>query len=188
MKIKPIYLILGGLAVGAIALMSFTRTTQTQLAKIFEKMRLKITSVRNIGIRGGNLEANIDLTLQNTTSQHVDLSSGGTIKGKAYRIYRNANFIAGGSLNNLSAINLSAGNQFTFKNISVEIPLIQLGQEALDLLGGFSSLKMFIQQDGVKRLVDKAKSIDFYKYINELVYEIDVEAFGQTFTFKQTVA
>ncbi|MFJ1431360.1 hypothetical protein ACILE2_11260 [Capnocytophaga canimorsus] len=184
MKINKKHIIISGVAVLAISLMSFAGAKKAQASEVFEKMILKITGLRGFDISLQRLRFYVDLTLQNTTAHDFTLSSSGMIRGKAYRVYRGDTLLVGGSLNNINGINLPAGGFFTFKNIQVEVPLSALGQQVMDLIGGFDGIKNLFQSGGFNQTISK---INWQSYLQSLRYEVDIEGFGSIFTFKDNV-
>ena len=133
----------------------------------------------------------IDLILQNPTAQDFSASSAGSIAAKSYRVYVGNKLLAFGSLGSISGVTLPAGGSYTFPNIYVEIPTIELLKHAYSLTGEADNWKkLFAQQpNGTTSLNDftnvvKANTVTFMR---ELRYELDVEIFGITYLFKQNV-
>ena len=137
----------------------------------------------------------IDLILQNPTAQDFSASSAGSISAKSYRVYVGNKLLAFGSLGSISGVTLPAGGSYTFPNIYVEIPTIELLKHAYSLTGEAENWKKLFasksaqQPNGTTSLNDftnvlKANTVTFMR---ELRYELDVEIFGITYMFKQNV-
>jgi len=77
----------------------------------------------------------IDLILQNPTAQDFSASSAGSIAAKSYRVYVGNKLLAFGSLGSISGVTLPAGGSYTFPDIYVEIPTIELLKHAYSLTG-----------------------------------------------------
>ena len=137
----------------------------------------------------------IDLILQNPTAQDFSASSAGSIAAKSYRVYVGNKLLAFGSLGSISGVTLPAGGSYTFPDIYVEIPTIELLKHAYSLTGETDNWKKLFsgksaqQPNGTTSLNDftnvvKANAVTFMR---DLRYELDVEIFGITYMFKQNV-
>lgn len=137
----------------------------------------------------------VDLILQNPTAQDFSASSAGSISAKSYRVYVGNKLLAFGSLGSISGVTLPAGGSYTFPDIYVEIPTIELLKHAYSLTGEAENWKKLFagksaqQPNGTTSLNDftnviKANTVTFMR---ELRYELDVEIFGVTYMFKQNV-
>ena len=192
---KPKHLIIGGVAVLAIGLMSFTRARISQGKELFKRILFKVSLPKNFDISTQRMRFYIDLILQNPTAQDFSASSAGSIAAKSYRVYVGNKLLAFGSFGSISGVTLPAGGSYTFPNIYVEIPTIELLKHAYSLTGEAENWKKLFasksaqQPNGTTSLNDftnvlKANTVTFMR---ELRYELDVEIFGITYMFKQNV-
>ncbi len=192
---KPKHLIIGGVAVLAIGLMSFTRARISQGKELFKRILFKVSLPKRFDISTQRMRFYIDLILQNPTAQDFSASSAGSIAAKSYRVYVGNKLLAFGSLGSISGVTLPAGGSYTFPNIYVEIPTIELLKHAYSLTGEADNWKKLFagksaqQPNGTTSLNDftnvvKANAVTFMR---DLRYELDVEIFGITYMFKQNV-
>ena len=192
---KPKHLIIGGVAVLAIGLMSFTRARISQGKELFKRILFKVSLPKRFDISTQRMRFYVDLILQNPTAQDFSASSAGSISAKSYRVYVGNKLLAFGSLGSISGVTLPAGGSYTFPNIYVEIPTIELLKHAYSLTGETDNWKKLFagksaqQPNGSTSLNDftnvvKANTVTFMR---ELRYELDVEIFGVTYMFKQNV-
>ena len=192
---KPKHLIIGGVAVLAIGLMSFTRARISQGKELFKRILFKVSLPKRFDISTQRMRFYVDLMLQNPTAQDFSASSAGSISAKSYRVYVGNKLLAFGSLGSISGVTLPAGGSYTFPNIYVEIPTIELLKHAYSLTGETDNWKKLFagksaqQPNGTTSLNDftnvvKANAVTFMR---ELRYELDVEIFGITYMFKQNV-
>ena len=180
MKVK--YLIIGGTLIGAFALMSFIKAKTAQAKDVFEKILFKVGFPKNFDISTTRLRFYIDFTLQNPTAQDFTARTGNLITAKAYRVYRGN-----------EVVTLPAGGSYTFKDIYVEIPTTDLAKHILNISGGFSSwgnlLKGAFSKDktnNTQTFVNTLKA-NSQQFLKELRYEVDVEGFGQLYTFNKNI-
>ena len=189
---KAKHLIIGGVAVLAIGLMSFTKAKISQGKELFKRILFKVSLPKNFDISTQRMRFYIDLILQNPTAQDFSASSAGSISAKSYRVYVGNKLLAFGSLGSISGVTLPAGGSYTFPNIYVEIPTIELLKHAYSLTGEADNWKKLFaaqQPNGTTSLNDftnvvKANAVTFMR---DLRYELDVEIFGMTYMFKQNV-
>ena len=192
---KAKHLIIGGVAVLAIGLMSFTRARISQGKELFKRILFKVSLPKRFDISTQRMRFYIDLILQNPTAQDFSASSAGSIAAKSYRVYVGNKLLAFGSLGSISGVTLPAGGSYTFPDIYVEIPTIELLKHAYSLTGEADNWKKLFagksaqQPNGTTSLNDftnvvKANAVSFMR---ELRYELDVEIFGITYMFKQNV-
>ena len=189
---KAKHLIIGGVAVLAIGLMSFTRARISQGKELFKRILFKVSLPKRFDISTQRMRFYVDLILQNPTAQDFSASSAGSISAKSYRVYVGNKLLAFGSLGSISGVTLPAGGSYTFPNIYVEIPTIELLKHAYSLTGEADNWKKLFaaqQPNGTTSLNDftnvlKANTVTFMR---ELRYELDVEIFGITYMFKQNV-
>lgn len=192
---KPKHLIIGGVAVLAIGLMSFTRARISQGKELFKRILFKVSLPKRFDISTQRMRFYVDLILQNPTAQDFSASSAGSISAKSYRVYVGNKLLAFGSLGSISGVTLPAGGSYTFPDIYVEIPTIELLKHAYSLTGETDNWKKLFagksaqQPNGTTSLNDftnvlKANTVTFMR---ELRYELDVEIFGITYMFKQNV-
>lgn len=189
---KAKHLIIGGVAVLAIGLMSFTKAKISQGKELFKRILFKVSLPKNFDISTQRMRFYIDLILQNPTAQDFSASSAGSIAAKSYRVYVGNKLLAFGSLGSISGVTLPAGGSYTFPNIYVEIPTIELLKHAYSLTGEAENWKKLFaaqQPNGTTSLNDftnvvKANAVTFMR---DLRYELDVEIFGITYMFKQNV-
>ncbi len=192
---KPKHLIIGGVAVLAIGLMSFTRARISQGKELFKRILFKVSLPKRFDISTQRMRFYVDLILQNPTAQDFSASSAGSISAKSYRVYVGNKLLAFGSLGSISGVTLPAGGSYTFPDIYVEIPTIELLKHAYSLTGETDNWKKLFagktaqQPNGSTSLNDftnvvKANAVTFMR---ELRYELDVEIFGITYMFKQNV-
>ena len=192
---KAKHLIIGGVAVLAIGLMSFTRARISQGKELFKRILFKVSLPKRFDISTQRMRFYIDLILQNPTAQDFSASSAGSIAAKSYRVYVGNKLLAFGSLGSISGVTLPAGGSYTFPDIYVEIPTIELLKHAYSLTGEADNWKKLFagksaqQPNGTTSLNDftnvvKANAVTFMR---ELRYELDVEIFGITYMFKQNV-
>ena len=192
---KPKHLIIGGVAVLAIGLMSFTRARISQGKELFKRILFKVSLPKRFDISTQRMRFYVDLILQNPTAQDFSASSAGSISAKSYRVYVGNKLLAFGSLGSISGVTLPAGGSYTFPNIYVEIPTIELLKHAYSLTGETDNWKKLFagksaqQPNGTTSLNDftnvvKANTVTFMR---DLRYELDVEIFGITYMFKQNV-
>jgi hypothetical protein len=195
MKMKPKHLIISGVAVLAIGLMSFTRARISQGKELFKRILFKVSLPKRFDISTQRMRFYIDLILQNPTAQDFSASSAGSIVAKSYRVYVGNKLLAFGSLGSISGVTLPAGGSYTFPDIYVEIPTVELLKHAYSLTGETDNWKKLFagksaqQPNGTTSLNDftnvvKANAVTFMR---ELRYELDVEIFGITYMFKQNV-
>ena len=195
MKMKPKHLIIGGVAVLAIGLMSFTRARISQGKELFKRILFKVSLPKRFDISTQRMRFYVDLILQNPTAQDFSASSAGSIAVKSYRVYVGNKLLAFGSLGSISGVTLPAGGSYTFPDIYVEIPTIELLKHAYSLTGEADNWKKLFagksaqQPNGNTSLNDftnvvKSNTVTFMR---ELRYELDVEIFGVTYMFKQNV-
>lgn len=192
---KPKHLIIGGVAVLAIGLMSFTRARISQGKELFKRILFKVSLPKRFDISTQRMRFYVDLILQNPTAQDFSASSAGSIAAKSYRVYVGNKLLAFGSLGSISGVTLPAGGSYTFPDIYVEIPTIELLKHAYSLTGETDNWKKLFagksaqQPNGTTSLNDftnvvKSNTVTFMR---ELRYELDVEIFGVTYMFKQNV-
>lgn len=192
---KAKHLIIGGVAVLAIGLMSFTRARISQGKELFKRILFKVSLPKRFDISTQRMRFYIDLILQNPTAQDFSASSAGSIAAKSYRVYVGNKLLAFGSLGSISGVTLPAGGSYTFPDIYVEIPTIELLKHAYSLTGEADNWKKLFagksaqQPNGTTSLNDftnvvKANAVTFMR---DLRYELDVEIFGITYMFKQNV-
>ena len=189
---KAKHLIIGGVAVLAIGLMSFTKAKISQGKELFKRILFKVSLPKNFDISTQRMRFYIDLILQNPTAQDFSASSAGSISAKSYRVYVGNKLLAFGSLGSISSVTLPAGGSYTFPDIYVEIPTIELLKHAYSLTGEADNWKKLFaaqQPNGTTSLNDftnvvKANAVTFMR---DLRYELDVEIFGITYMFKQNV-
>ena len=192
---KPKHLIIGGVAVLAIGLMSFTRARISQGKELFKRILFKVSLPKRFDISTQRMRFYVDLILQNPTAQDFSASSAGSIAAKSYRVYVGNKLLAFGSLGSISGVTLPAGGSYTFPDIYVEIPTIELLKHAYSLTGEADNWKKLFagksaqQPNGSTSLNDftnvvKANTVTFMR---DLRYELDVEIFGITYMFKQNV-
>ena len=192
---KPKHLIIGGVAVLAIGLMSFTRARISQGKELFKRILFKVSLPKRFDISTQRMRFYVDLILQNPTAQDFSASSAGSIAAKSYRVYVGNKLLAFGSLGSISGVTLPAGGSYTFPDIYVEIPTIELLKHAYSLTGETDNWKKLFagksaqQPNGTTSLNDftnviKANTVTFMR---DLRYELDVEIFGITYMFKQNV-
>ncbi|WP_315015072.1 hypothetical protein [Capnocytophaga leadbetteri] len=192
---KAKHLIIGGVAVLAIGLMSFTRARISQGKELFKRILFKVSLPKRFDISTQRMRFYVDLILQNPTAQDFSASSAGSIAAKSYRVYVGNKLLAFGSLGSISGVTLPAGGSYTFPNIYVEIPTIELLKHAYSLTGEADNWKKLFagksaqQPNGTTSLNDftnvvKANAVTFMR---DLRYELDVEIFGITYLFKQNV-
>ena len=192
MKVK--YLIIGGTLIGAFALMSFVKAKTAQAKDVFEKILFKVGFPKKFDISTTRLRFYIDFTLQNPTAQDFTARTGNLITAKAYRVYRGNEVVAFGDLGNIDGVTLPAGGSYTFKDIYVEIPTTDLAKHILNISGGFSSwgnlLKGALSKDktnnNTQTFVNTLKA-NSQQFLKELRYEVDVEGFGQLYTFNKNI-
>ena len=97
-------------------------------------------------------------------------------------------------LGNIDGVTLPAGGSYTFKDIYVEIPTTDLAKHILNISGGFSSwgnlLKGALSKDktnnNTQTFVNTLKA-NSQQFLKELRYEVDVEGFGQLYTFNKNI-
>jgi len=192
---KPKHLIIGGVAVLAIGLMSFTRARISQGKELFKRILFKVSLPKRFDISTQRMRFYIDLILQNPTAQDFSASSAGSISAKSYRVYVGNKLLAFGSLGSISGVTLPAGGSYTFPDIYVEIPTVELLKHAYSLTGEADNWKKLFagksaQQPNVTTSLNdftnvvKANAVTFMR---DLRYELDVEIFGITYMFKQNV-
>ena len=192
---KAKHLIIGGVAVLAIGLMSFTRARISQGKELFKRILFKVSLPKRFDISTQRMRFYIDLILQNPTAQDFSASSAGSIAAKSYRVYVGNKLLAFGSLGSISGVTLPAGGSYTFPDIYVEIPTVELLKHAYSLTGEADNWKKLFagksaqQPNGTTSLNDftnvvKANAVTFMR---DLRYELDVEIFGITYMFKQNV-
>lgn len=192
---KPKHLIIGGVAVLAIGLMSFTRARISQGKELFKRILFKVSLPKRFDISTQRMRFYVDLILQNPTAQDFSASSAGSIAAKSYRVYVGNKLLAFGSLGSISGVTLPAGGSYTFPDIYVEIPTIELLKHAYSLTGETDNWKKLFagksaqQPNGTTSLNDftnvvKANAVTFMRGLR---YELDVEIFGITYMFKQNV-
>ena len=192
---KAKHLIIGGVAVLAIGLMSFSRAKISQGKELFKRILFKVSLPKRFDISTQRMRFYVDLILQNPTAQDFSASSAGSIAAKSYRVYVGNKLLAFGSLGSISGVTLPAGGSYTFPDIYVEIPTIELLKHAYSLTGEAENWKKLFagksaqQPNGSTSLNDftnviKANTVTFMR---ELRYELDVEIFGVTYMFKQNV-
>lgn len=183
MKVNKKWVILGLLGVLGLTTMSFVSAKKSQAREIFKQIQFRIQSIRRIRIADSKLKFDVDLSLQNPTAQDFTLSLAGLIKAKVLRVFRGNTLLSVGSLNDLQSVNLSAGGRQTF-TITAEIPLLDLAKELGNIAFGndiFAGIKNLIQQGNIG---DHFKNINWNQVVKELRYEVDIEAFGNIYTFR----
>lgn len=194
MKVSKKHLVIGGLVLLGFSLMSFASAKGSQAKEVFSNLKFKVGGLRRFDVNLNRIRFYLDLILQNPTSHDFSVSSGGVIKGRGYRVYRGDKMLTHGTLNNISNINLPPFGAFTLKDIYVEIPTLEMGSQVLDLVGGVDTVKNILGDLFSKtktNALDQAKANvnqNIGKLLSELRYEIDIEALGQTVTYKGTVS
>lgn len=183
MKIQKKHIVIGGVTLFAFSLMSFAKAKGKQAKEVFAQIIVRIADVRRFDINFNRIRFYIDVALQNPTSNDFSLSSGGLVQGKVFRLFKDNTLLTHGSLSNVSGVHLPSGGTFVFKDIYVEIPLTALGQQVMNLLGGFDGIKDIFSGN----MKEKINAIDWKKFLQSLRYEVDIEAFGNVFTFKGTI-
>ena len=192
---KPKHLIIGGVAVLAIGLMSFTRARISQGKELFKRILFKVSLPKRFDISTQRMRFYVDLILQNPTAQDFSASSAGSIAAKSYRVYVGNKLLAFGSLGSISGVTLPAGGSYTFPDIYVEIPTIELLKHAYSLTGEADNWKKLFAGKSAQQPNRNTSLNDFTNvvksntvtFMRELRYELDVEIFGVTYMFKQNV-
>lgn len=190
MKISKKAIILTGIVVFCGALMSFASAKSKQMKVILENLKIKVLpKFKSAKIEDSALKFKLDVGLENPTSEHFTLSSGGMIAVTGFRLIKDGKSISAGSLGNLSNIEIPQYGTGWIKDIQVEIPLLSLSEVVKDILtnggGWFSLLENLFTKDGLKKLVDAAKTINWSEQLKSFAFEVDIEGFGQTHTHRQ---
>lgn len=179
------WIIIGGIAVLALGTWGFVSARKKQAGLLVDKLKYRITP-RGIRIGGGNVIITLDISIRNTTSQDFSVSSGNIITAKGYRVYLGEKLLAFGPLN-MSKINLPAFGSHNINGVEVEIPIIELAGTASALLTNGGSVFDLVNEVIGGKLKSTLKNINWEQEVRKLRYEIDVEAFGATYHFKNNV-
>lgn len=184
---------LGLAVVGGVGIWGYIKARNLQMQKLFKEVKASVSDVKNIRIEDGALKFVISVRFDNPTAEDFELSSGGAVALKVYRVKVGNDLLTHGNFGTIWGIKLLAGNHLILRNITVEIPLFNLGKYLTQLLGkgdSFNGLNIIIDSiftgnfDTVKK---SFKEIDLKKIITQLSFEVDIDAFGQIFQIKQNL-
>lgn len=185
---KTKHIIIGGVVLASLSLMSFASAKTSQAKELFEKIIFWVSNIKRVRIEDSKIKFDIDITLENPTAQDFTASSAGTIKAKVYRVYygNNPKPLVVGSLNNFYGFQIMAGSRFTFSDIPVEIPVMNAGNQLVDILTngqGYGALFGLLNKDGLNQLSNR----NWGEVVKKFRYEVDIEAFGLIYTYKNTI-
>lgn len=190
-NMKRKYLIIGSAVILCVSLMSFTSAKKKQIEEVLKKIIISPKIPKRIDFRDFDIKIVFDLKVQNPTSEHLQLSSLGTIKVSGFRLYKGDDLLTMGSLNNISAVDLPPISISEIKNIEVLLPIDKiLGVFAQELTGKagvggiISALTNLTSREDRQSMLQKLKSIDAAKLVEDFVFEVDIIALGQTYTHK----
>ena len=169
--IKKKYIILGAVAVLAISFLSFTSAKISQAKNLFSKLKFSFAGVGKVGIAPpAGIWLDIDLVISNPTAEDFYISSGGAIVPKVLTIYNKNELFGFASIDNLYSLEIKSGGRAYLKNIRVNLDTFSVGSAFFDLYQKYGTANLKGYTDILKNMI----------------FEIDIEAFGQTFTLKQS--
>lgn len=150
------YLLIGGAALGGLALL--TKDKVTGIAAVAKELKVSVTKLKNIKLAGLQaLNLTIDLQVFNPTPQNLTISTGKVLTLSKIRFFDRTGKFLGESYPQVSGIEIPAQSGLTVSNIPVVINLQNAGAV-------------------LNTLVDTALSQ------SQLQYELTFEGLGQTFT------
>lgn len=192
MKIGKKHIIITAAAVLLVSLYSFAGAKTAQAKILLEKIIWKIGIPKRIRIAEGSLKFAVDFTLRNPTSEDFDVSTGGTVQARGFRVYHRDKLLTSGSLGSIYRVVLRGFSSHTFKDIQVDIPLSELGGVIAGVLsngqGTFSLVSSLFDKGGLSDLVNAAKNINWQEQLKLFSFEIDIQGFGQTYTYRQQLS
>ncbi len=168
MKVKT--LILLGICMVGIAMYSMSKAKTAQAKRLFEKIMFSLYRVKKVGISGPfNSWITLDFSLTNPTSEDFYINTNGAIQIKVMRMYLMGRQIGYATIPELYQIDLRAGQKAILEDVKIELSNIDIGSEL------FNSIAK-----------NKSNFSGYTEIINKLSFEIDIDAFGQIYTLKQS--
>ncbi|KGO84429.1 hypothetical protein Q763_01410 [Flavobacterium beibuense F44-8] len=123
-------IVIAGLIIGGIAYASYRKVQK--LKEIFNQMKIQPSGLRNVKIGVDYFTFNLDLTIENPTTEAFSLNAGSTASFKRVLAYRNGHFLGMATLN-LNMVNIPAFNSFELKNVPFQISSNIVIQNALSI-------------------------------------------------------
>ena len=170
MKTKAIIVIMGICAIG-VAIYGIAKAKTEQAKRLFEKVMFSFHQYRDAGAKlpQNKVWLLLDFALTNPTAEDFYINTNGSIQLTVIRVYLKGVPIGYASLPNFYQLDLRAGATATIENVYIEISAFSVASEIWDMI--------------------KENKKDWAKYmslINKLSFEIDIDAFGQIYTLKQS--
>lgn len=169
---KKKYILWAGIALLAFSMMSFTKSKVQQAQRLFEQIKIAIAGVGKMGLKNlTNLWFDIDVALLNPTAEDFYITTGGVAQVKVVRIYYKEQMLGFGKTDGVYSLNLPAGGRDILKNIRIEVSLLDFGNILSEYYKKY------------KTDLEKYKEI-----IMQMQVEVDIDAFGQIYTLRQSFA
>lgn len=169
MKIEKKHILIGGICCLALLTMSFASAKVSQAKLVFEQLKFGIAGFGKIGLKSLiNLWFDVDIAIDNPTAQDFTVSTAGIISLKVVRVYQGEKLLGYGTAD-VSGIELKAGKRTVIKGIRLNVNITTAGGLVADLYK--------------KHKFDVAS---YAEILPSLRYEIDLEALGVIYTFKQS--
>lgn len=172
MKIKRKHIIIGSVVALAVGLMSFTSARSSQAKNLFKELKIGLHKFRTIGMNGlTSVRLRLDIFLHNPTGEDFSIDTRGLVQPKVLRVYLDNELIGTATLQNVTSLMLKSGGKAVIENIAIDFGLFGIGKKIWALY--------------------EANGLNFSALSNELFkrtrVEADIDAFGQMYTFKQTL-
>lgn len=170
MKKKTIVIITALCAIGA-AIYGITKAKTAQAKRLFEKVIFSFHMYRDMGakIEQSKIWLLLDFALTNPTAEDFYINTNGSIQLKVMRVYLKGTPIGYASLPGFYQLDLRAGRTAIIEKVYIEISMLSLAGELWDMVGEYKK--------NWKKYTD---------ILNKLSFEIDIDAFGQIYTLKQS--
>lgn len=157
-KTKKVLAITGATLIG---LAFLAKKKVTDMSTVIENLQFAIKQISDIKLNGFNLSFSAILNLHNTTNIDFGATLSSKIIVKEIRVYSSQKVFLGKAVTNISSIVIPANTVSEISRISFNLLLENSLNEFLNNFGAFLNN-------------------DF----SSLIYEIDIEAFGKTFTLE----
>lgn len=192
MAITKKHIILAAVVTLAFSLYSFANAKKNQAMILLEKLIWKVGVPKRVRIADSSLKFDIDFTISNPTSEDFNVSTGGMVQARGFRVYHENKLLTSGNLGNIYQVVLRGFSNHTFKDIQVDIPLIELAGIVANIISGgqgtLSLISSLTQSGGFDNLVNSAKNINWQQELKRFSFEIDIQGFGQTYTHRQQLS
>ncbi|WP_299431593.1 hypothetical protein [uncultured Aquimarina sp.] len=117
----------------------------TEIKGVVDKLKLNVNGIRDLKISSGGLKFNIDLNIQNPTSQNLDLNTAQVVTLSKLKFFaKNGDFL-GESFPNLTNIQIPANGSVNIPNLETFVKVSNFGNllnNVLQLFSNPSNLKV----------------------------------------------